>query len=292
VIVNLLLRAIRVSAERGNAMDDRAGGSSPVPLTVRSLRKEYDSAAGPLRVLQDVSFDLVPGGTLAVIGPSGAGKSTLLNIIGSLDKPTSGSVRLGETEVTALEGAALAHFRGRGVGFVFQEHHLLPQCSALENVLLPTLAAKERGGFFPRGRRGVLDRGKDLLGRVGLGDRLDSFPVQLSGGERQRVAIARALVNGPPLLLCDEPTGNLDHESAAEVGALFLELARERGVMLVVVTHNLEFARLFGRCLELRDGALRAWPGADSDTAAPAGKSTRGGGSATGRDEGREVELR
>jgi len=239
-------------------MDDPAGGSSRASLRVRGLRKEYDSAGGPLRVLRDVSFDLAAGGTLAVIGPSGAGKSTLLNIIGSLDKPTSGSVRLGETEVTELEGAALAHFRGRQVGFVFQEHHLLPQCSALENVLLPTLAAKERGGSAALRRGGVLDGAKGLLGRVGLGDRLHSFPAQLSGGERQRVAIARALVNGPPLLLCDEPTGNLDHDSAAEVGALFLELARERGVMLVVVTHNLEFAGLFGCCMELRDGALRA----------------------------------
>jgi lipoprotein-releasing system ATP-binding protein len=233
-------------------MADHNENSGRLRLAVRHVRKQFDSAA-PLVVLKDVSFDLDEGETLSVIGPSGAGKSTLLNIVGSLDKPTGGSVALGETEVTALEGAALAEFRSRRVGFVFQDHHLLPQCSAIENVLLPTLAAPP-GKSAPGSRP---NRARELLERVGLKDRLHSFPAQLSGGERQRVAIARALVNGPPLLLCDEPTGNLDPESSAEVGALFLQLARERAAMLIVVTHNLEFARLFGRCLELHDGALR-----------------------------------
>ena len=230
-------------------MTDRAENSDRLRLAVRHVRKEFDSAP-PLVVLKDVSFELDAGETLSIIGPSGAGKSTLLNIVGSLDRPTGGSVALGETEVTALEGTALADFRSRRVGFVFQDHHLLPQCSAIENVLLPTLA-------LPPASRDSASRARELLERVGLKDRLHSFPAQLSGGERQRVAIARALVNDPPLLLCDEPTGNLDPESSAEAGALFLELARERGVMLIVVTHNLEFARLFGRCLELRAGALR-----------------------------------
>jgi lipoprotein-releasing system ATP-binding protein len=230
-------------------MTDRAENSDPLRLAVRHVRKEFDSAP-PLAVLKDVTFDLAAGETLSIIGPSGSGKSTLLNIVGSLDKPTGGSVTLGETDVTALEGTALADFRSRRVGFVFQDHHLLPQCSAIENVLLPTLAA-------PASSRDGSNRARALLERVGLKDRLHSFPAQLSGGERQRVAIARALVNGPPLLLCDEPTGNLDPETSAEAGALFLELARERGVMLIVVTHNLEFARLFGRCLELRAGTLR-----------------------------------
>jgi lipoprotein-releasing system ATP-binding protein len=230
-------------------MTDRGDDSNHLRLTVRHVRKEFDSAA-PLVVLKDVSFDLGAGETVSITGPSGAGKSTLLNIVGSLDKPTAGSVTLGETEVTALEGDALAEFRSRRVGFVFQDHHLLPQCSAIENVLLPTLA-------LPPSTRNGSNRARELLERVGLKDRLHSFPAQLSGGERQRVAIARALVNGPPLLLCDEPTGNLDPETSAEIGALFLELARERGVMLIVVTHNLEFARLFGRCLELRAGTLR-----------------------------------
>ena len=167
--------------------------------------------------------------------------------------------------MTALEGTALADFRSRRVGFVFQDHHLLPQCSAIENVLLPTLAlppsSRDGAGATLRSSDSSLrstSRARELLERVGLKDRLHSFPAQLSGGERQRVAVARALVNGPPLLLCDEPTGNLDPETSAEVGALFLELARERGAMLIVVTHNLEFARLFGRCLELRAGALTA----------------------------------
>ncbi len=216
-------------------------------LAVEGVRKEYDSPSGRLVVLKDASLGLGPGESVAVVGPSGAGKSTLLNIIGSLDRPTAGSVRLGDIEVGALKGAALAGFRSRRVGFVFQDHHLLPQCSALENVLLPTLAARDAG---------APGRARELLERVGLGERLDSFPAELSGGERQRVAVARSLVNGPPLLLCDEPTGNLDHETASEVAALFLELSRERGVMLVVVTHNLEQAGLFGRCLELRDGVL------------------------------------
>jgi lipoprotein-releasing system ATP-binding protein len=230
-------------------MTDRAENSDRLRLAVRHVRKEFDSAP-PLVVLKDVSFDLGAGETLSIMGPSGAGKSTLLNIVGSLDKPTGGRVTLGETKVTALEGAALADFRSRCVGFVFQDHHLLPQCSAIENVLLPTLAA-------PPSSRDGSSRARELLERVGLKDRLHSFPAQLSGGERQRVAIARALVNRPPLLLCDEPTGNLDPETSAEAGALFLELARERGVMLIVVTHNLEFARLFGRCLELSAGSLR-----------------------------------
>jgi lipoprotein-releasing system ATP-binding protein len=230
-------------------MADRTENPDRLRLAVRHVRKEFDSAP-PRVVLRDVSFDLAAGETLSIMGPSGAGKSTLLNIVGSLDRPTGGGVTLGGTEVTALEGDALADFRSRCVGFVFQDHHLLPQCSAIENVLLPTLA-------LPPSTRDGSNRARELLERVGLKDRLHSFPAQLSGGERQRVAIARALVNGPPLLLCDEPTGNLDPETSAEAGALFLELARERGVMLIVVTHNLEFARLFGRYLELRAGALR-----------------------------------
>ena len=213
---------------------------------VKGLRKVFNVAS--VEALKGIDLTIQEGETVAIVGPSGAGKSTLLNIIGSLDKPTAGSVRLGGIEVNTLGGAALADFRSRRVGFVFQDHHLLSQCSALENVLLPTLAAKGRDGSA---------RAKDILRRVGLGERLHAFPAELSGGERQRVAIARALVNGPPLLLCDEPTGNLDHDTASEVGALFLELSRERKAMLVVVTHNLELARLFGSCLELRDGVLR-----------------------------------
>ena len=218
-------------------------------LVVEHVRKEYDTPAGPLVVLKDVSLALEPGQTVAVVGPSGCGKSTLLNVVGSLDRPTSGSVRLGGQEVERLNGGELAAFRSRRVGFVFQDHHLLPQCTALENVMLPTLAA---------GSSEDADvRAGGLLERVGLKDRMDSFPSELSGGERQRVAIARALVNEPALLLCDEPTGNLDHETGNRMGSLFAELAREKDVMLIVVTHNLALAGRFGRCMLLADGVLR-----------------------------------
>ena len=219
-------------------------------LLVEHLRKEYPAPDGPLVILRDVSLSLKPGETLAVTGPSGSGKSTLLNIIGSLDTPTAGGVRLDGIDVTALAGDGLAGFRAVKVGFVFQDHHLLPQCSALENVMLPTLAADAADAADAAGRARM------LLERVGLAQRMTSFPAQMSGGERQRVAIARALFNGPRLLLCDEPTGNLDNDTGARVGDLFIELARERQVMLIVVTHDLEFASRFGRLVELRDGML------------------------------------
>ena len=217
-------------------------------LRVEHLRKEFQSARGPLVVIDDVSLELSPGDTISIVGPSGAGKSTLLNIIGSLDRPTAGTVRLGDVEVTALDGAELAAFRSRQVGFVFQDHHLLPQCSAIENVMLPTLAA----GTQDTGP----ERSRELLERVGLEDRLDALPATLSGGERQRVAIARAMVNAPALLLCDEPTGNLDQDTGGRIAELFLELACERGAMLMVVTHDMELAGRLGRVLALQDGAL------------------------------------
>lgn len=217
-------------------------------LVVEHVRKEFPTPAEPLVVLRDVSFTLSPGESLAIVGTSGTGKSTLLNVIGSLEKPTAGRVVLGEDDVAQLEGAALASFRSRRVGFVFQDHHLLPQCTALENVVLPTLAA----GRAATGTEAAVE----LLGRVGLGERLDSLPAKLSGGERQRVAIARALVNEPALLLADEPTGNLDPETSGRIGALFRQLAEEKGAMLVVVTHDLDLAGQFGRCLELRNGTL------------------------------------
>jgi len=226
-------------------------------LVVENITKEFGTPAGPLVVLKNVSLALSPGETLSVVGPSGAGKSTLLNIIGSLDKPTSGSVRLGDEEVADLSGARLAAFRSRQVGFVFQDHHLLPQCTALENVILPTLAAdssKEHG--LPARGHDAPARANELLDRVGLAERMDSFPAQLSGGERQRVAIARAMVNDPPLLLCDEPTGNLDQTTGDRIGSLFAELAAERDVMVIVVTHNLDLARRFRRTVELREGML------------------------------------
>jgi len=221
--------------------------ASVMELTVEHVRKEYGSPPVTTQVLEDISFVLASGETIAITGASGSGKSTLLNIIGSLDKPTSGQVRLGDIVVSGLSGEALANFRNRDVGFVFQEHHLLPQCTALENVLLPTLAA-------PHGAKASV--GEALLDHVGLAERMHAFPAQLSGGERQRVAIARALINGPDVLLCDEPTGNLDRAAGDQVGALFNQLASERHTTLIVVTHNLAFARKFSRCAELRDGVL------------------------------------
>jgi len=217
-------------------------------LVVADLTKTYNMADGPIEVIAGMSFCMEPGDTLAVIGPSGSGKSTLLNIIGSLDKPTSGSVRLGGTEVTRLAGRELAEFRANRIGFVFQEHHLLPQLTALENVLLPTLVG--------RGGAEASARARELLERLGVAHRMHAFPAKMSGGERQRVAVARALVNGARLMLCDEPTGNLDRETAAGMVSLFIELSRQSKVSVVMVTHNLELAAAFSKCVELRGGRL------------------------------------
>lgn len=218
-------------------------------LVLRELTKRFPRPDGPdLTVLDGVSCTIAQSETVAIVGPSGSGKSTLLNLVGALDTPTSGQVLLGSTDVTALAGSALARFRASSVGFVFQDHHLLPQLSAVENVLLPALALD--GG----GRDEVWAR--EIMGRIGLGGRADVFPAQLSGGERQRVALARALVNGAELLLCDEPTGNLDAETGATVVTLLLELAHEQGATVLVVTHNVEQARRLSRSLELRDGRL------------------------------------
>jgi len=221
-------------------------------LTIEGLTKEYDTPAGPRRVLDGLSLSAEPGETIAILGPSGSGKSTLLNIIGSLDRPTSGSVQLGNTPVTSLEGNALAAYRAGDVGFIFQDHHLLPQLTATENVLLPTMAAG--------GGDGADERARALLERVGVADRADAFPARLSGGERQRVAAARALINEPALLLCDEPTGNLDRESGDRLVALLRDLADD-GVTVLMVTHNTRQAGLLGRALQLSDGALIPWEG-------------------------------
>jgi ABC-type lipoprotein export system ATPase subunit len=223
-------------------------------LQVEDLTRQFASPGQPpVTVLDGVSFTLARGESLAVVGPSGSGKSTLLNLIGTLDRPTRGRVLLGGQEVTRLGAAELAALRNRQIGLVFQAHHLLPQCTVLENVLVPTLASTNEVL-----RDGAPDRARRLLERVGLGARLRHRPGQLSGGERQRVAVVRALINEPDLLLADEPTGALDHQSAEQLGDLLVELNREVGVTLIVVTHSPQLARRLGRTLELRDGRLQS----------------------------------
>ncbi len=219
-------------------------------LEVKNVAKEFPTRAEPLVVLRDASFELSAGENLAILGPSGSGKSTLLHVIGTLDRPTSGSVNLRGENPFALSDAHLAAFRNRKIGFVFQEHHLLPQLSVLENVLVPVIA---NGSVA----REYVERARDLLDRVGLSQRLQHRPAELSGGERQRVAVARALILNPILLLADEPTGSLDRTNAMSVGQLLLDLQRQENTMLVVVTHSLELARLIQRRLELDDGALK-----------------------------------
>jgi lipoprotein-releasing system ATP-binding protein len=223
-------------------------------LEVRQLHKEYPTRSGPLDVLRAVDLDVQPGEALAVMGPSGSGKSTLLHILGTLDRPTGGTVRLNKVDPFSLPDKELAVFRNRHVGFVFQDHHLLPQCSALENVLIPTLVGDDSGVD-------VTKRATELLERVGLGGRLDHRPAELSGGERQRVAIARALIHKPPLLLADEPTGNLDRTTARTVGDLLLELHKQEGTILIVVTHSPELAGSLPRRMEMLDGRLQPLDG-------------------------------
>lgn len=227
-------------------------------LVVSRLGRTYPTRSGDLVVLRDVDLTMQPGDAAAILGPSGSGKSTLLQIVGALDRPTSGSVRLGDVDPFALSDADLARFRNRRVGFVFQDHHLLPQCSVLENVLVPTLAADAVD------RPALLQRAKMLLDRVGLSARLDHRPAELSGGERQRVAIARALILQPPLLLADEPTGNLDRATAQAVADLLLELHRQEQTILLVVTHSPDLARLLPAQHEMLDGRLTAWNGGRS----------------------------
>jgi lipoprotein-releasing system ATP-binding protein len=218
-------------------------------LLVESLTKEYPTRGEPLVVLRDVSLDLGEGENLAVVGPSGSGKSTLLNVIGTLDTPTSGRVTLDGEDPAGLDEPALARFRSRNIGFVFQDHSLLPQCSVLENVLVPTIAVGTS--------RQAYERAESLVERVGLTDRLRHRPAELSGGERQRVALARALVNRPALVLADEPTGNLDRGTSQRVAELLLDLQRQEGSMLIVVTHSTRLAGQMTRTLELDEGRLK-----------------------------------
>jgi lipoprotein-releasing system ATP-binding protein len=223
-------------------------------LVVTDLRKEYATRSGPLPVLAGVGLTLGRGDAAAVMGPSGSGKSTLLHILGTLDRPTAGSVSLDGTDPFALDDTALARFRNRRIGFVFQDHHLLPQFSVLENVLVPTLVNREAD---PKATEAFA---RQLLERVGLADRIEHRPAELSGGERQRVAVARALVQKPALVLADEPTGNLDRRNAQAIGELLLDLHRQEQAILVVVTHSAELARAFPTRFEMTDGTLQPMP--------------------------------
>jgi lipoprotein-releasing system ATP-binding protein len=221
-------------------------------LQVDHVSKEYPTPRGALKIVSDISLSLSRGDAISIMGPSGSGKSTLLYIIGALEPPSSGTVTLDGRNPFQLKEKELAAFRNKEIGFIFQDHCLLPQCSVLENVLTPTLVAAA-----PQNGAETSERARTLLDQVGLGDRLDHRPAKLSGGEKQRVALARALITRPQLLLCDEPTGNLDHKAADVVASLLLKLHQQQETILVVVTHNVELAMRFPTRYELVDQQLR-----------------------------------
>ena len=232
-------------------MTDRGRKEEETPLlSLRKVTRRYDSGGVPVDVLRGVDLEVHCGESVAIVGPSGSGKSTLLNIMGTLDKPTEGTLLFEGRDLVQMPTTELSRFRNREVGFVFQQHCLLPQCSVLENVLVPTLVHPDAGG--------AQDRAVRLLERVGLGDRLQNRPGQLSGGECQRVAVVRALINTPRLLLADEPTGSLDRAASKSLGELLLELNREQNVSLVVVTHAESLAEKMQSVRHLQDGELRA----------------------------------
>jgi lipoprotein-releasing system ATP-binding protein len=218
----------------------------PELLEARNLSKSYPTPRGPLPILNGVSLSLGAGDAISIIGPSGTGKSTLLYILGALDPPTSGEVTLNGRNPFTLSDKDVSEFRNTQVGFVFQDHCLLPQCTVLENVLIPTLVGSDKRE----------ERAKQLLDQVGLSHRLDHRPAELSGGEKQRVSIARAMIRDPKLLLCDEPTGNLDRHTALQVADLLVEINRASKNILIVVTHSAELAARFPTIYELVEGQL------------------------------------
>jgi lipoprotein-releasing system ATP-binding protein len=217
-------------------------------LVAKQLSKEYLTPQGPVSILSGIDLALEKGEAACIMGPSGSGKSTLLYILGALEPPTSGSVELDGQNPFMLDAKAVAAFRNQKVGFVFQDHCLLPQCSVLENVLIPTLVARSTDGFVERARQ--------LLDQVGLSHRLNHRPAELSGGEKQRVALARALIRQPTMLLCDEPTGNLDSRSSGAVASLLLDLHRDQQSILIVVTHSVDLASRFPKRFEMHDQQL------------------------------------
>lgn len=217
-------------------------------LKADHISKEYPTPTGPLQIVNDVSLELPEGSAVSIMGPSGSGKSTLLYMLGALETPTSGTITLDDQNPFLLDAKKLAAFRNQRIGFVFQDHCLLPQCSVLENVLTPTLVASSNGDFTERAR--------NLLNEVGLAERITHHPGQLSGGEKQRVALARALIMKPRLLLCDEPTGNLDQKSAEVVAGMLLDVHRQANTILIVVTHSADLAARFPQRFELRNQHL------------------------------------
>ena len=222
-------------------------------IAVSQVTKTYDSPAGKIAVLQDLDLRVAAGETVAIVGPSGSGKTTLLNLLGALDQPTAGSITIDGTPIGNLRPEAAARFRNRSIGFIFQLHYLLPQCSILENVLVPRLA-----GGWDEDEGEVRARAESLLGQVGLQDRMTHRPWQLSGGEQLRAAIARALINRPKIILADEPTGSLDPATGDRIADLLLQTNQGAGTALVVVTHNAQLAHRLHRTLRLERGRLVA----------------------------------
>ena len=223
-------------------------------MKVSQLSKHYSTPRGPLTVLSEVSLSLAPGDAAAIVGPSGSGKSSLLYIIGGLDPPSAGTVSFNGRDIYALAPSDLAGFRNTEIGFVFQDHCLLPQCSVLENVLVPTLVDRAAGANH---RAELAARARSLIEQVGLRDRIEHRPAELSGGEKQRVAIARALIQHPHVALCDEPTGNLDPVSAGAVASLLLDLHQRQKNILIVVTHSARLAAEFPIRFELVENKLK-----------------------------------
>jgi lipoprotein-releasing system ATP-binding protein len=221
-------------------------------IQIQKLTKSYQTPSEAVRVLDGLDLVVNDGEAVAVVGPSGSGKTTLLNLLGAMDRPDSGGIHIGGVDIAGFSEDEAGRFRNRSIGFIFQQHHLLPQLNVLENVLVPRLA-----GGWEESADATSERAKELLERVGLAHRLGHLPWQLSGGEKLRVAVARALINRPGLILADEPTGLLDQAASDKVADLLLELNRERGVTMVVVTHNTALARRIGRTFELGEGRLK-----------------------------------
>ena len=243
-------QALTPASEAGEVgPSEGASRSVGTRVEVLDLHKSFEHGGRTLTVLHGITFTLEAGEMAAIVGASGVGKSTLLHILGTLDLPTSGELRFGGKDVTKLSPSALADFRNRSIGFVFQFHHLLPEFTALENVMMPCLIQR-----VPRDR--AEERARAVLGRVGLAKRLTHKPGELSGGEQQRVALARAMVLEPAVLLADEPTGNLDSQTGKEIHDLLVELNRERGSTMLIVTHNPDLAALMPRTLRMVDGGL------------------------------------